>query len=124
MIVDTPIDDARLIGLSDELEMEARTGVRELHIGWQHEGHRQFQHDPAGALHFAPVVRWYREGQRYRFVPHLEFRQVTLDSRLWRLVGMADRTGYEVDVEALIRRVEAVLLQSPETGAAPGVEAV
>ncbi|MGM0769109.1 MAG: hypothetical protein ACQEV6_13885 [Pseudomonadota bacterium] len=104
------INTNRLIGLTQERAMEEKTGVTDLHIGWQREFGQQQQKDPSGHIHRAPVVTWKREGVTYQFVPTLEFR-VNVTETLWirRVLGLTDDPQFLVDSEALARAIEAQL---------------
>ncbi|MDV2077239.1 hypothetical protein [Marinobacter xestospongiae] len=81
------ISSNRLIGLTEELQIEQSCQVQDLHIGWHNEYQAQHQKDPAGHQHRAPVVTWQRHGITYQYVPGLEF--------------VAQDQGYVVDVAQL-----------------------
>ena len=100
----------RLIGLTQERAMEVKTGVTDLHIGWQNEFEQQQQKDPSGHNHRAPVVTWKRDGVTYQFVPTLEFR-VNVTETLWirRILGLTDDPDFLVDSESLAAAIEAQL---------------
>lgn len=100
----------RLIGLTQERAMEVKTGVTDLHIGWQNEFAQQQQKDPAGHNHRAPVVTWKRDGVTYQFVPTLEFR-VNVTETLWirRILGLIDDPDFLVDSDSLAAAIEAQL---------------
>ena len=108
--------ETRLIGLSDELQIERRSGVCDLHIGWQREDELQHQFDPSGGVHLAPVVRWYCNGKRYRHVPQLKFSSWKLDSKLGRMLRLPARSGYQIDRDALIRDIESAIGRSVAFG--------
>ena len=67
------ISSNRLIGLTEELQIEQSCQVQDLHIGWHNEYQAQHQKDPAGHQHRAPVVTWQRHGITYQYVPGLVF---------------------------------------------------
>ncbi|MEX2476723.1 hypothetical protein [Marinobacter sp.] len=101
----------RLIGLTQERAMEEKTGVTDLHIGWQYEYAQQQQKDPSGHNHQAPVVTWKREGVTYQCVPRLAFRvNVTETPWIRRVLGLTDDPDFLVDTEALTHAVETQLL--------------
>jgi len=81
------ISSNRLIGLTEELQIEQSCQVQDLHIGWHNEYQAQHQKDPAGHQHRAPVVTWQRHGITYQYVPGLVF--------------VAQDQGYVVDVAQL-----------------------
>ncbi|GAA3566466.1 hypothetical protein [Marinobacter xestospongiae] len=89
------ISSNRLIGLTEELQIEQSCQVQDLHIGWHNEYQAQHQKDPAGHQHRAPVVTWQRHGITYQYVPGLVF--------------VAQDQGYEVDVAQLISDISQQL---------------
>ncbi|MDX1754739.1 MAG: hypothetical protein R3175_01635 [Marinobacter sp.] len=107
------ISTIRLIGLSEEKDMNRRTGVDELHIGWQMECAEQVQKAPDGQSVRAPVVTWWLGGVREQFVPTLQFVRTESQSRsLARLFGHADEQTWTVDVDTLKRDIEEQLFTS------------
>ncbi|MDX1457727.1 MAG: hypothetical protein R3276_09065 [Marinobacter sp.] len=115
------ISTIRLIGLSEEKEMNRRTGVDDLHIGWQMERSEQVQKAPDGRSVRAPVVTWWIGGVSEQFVPTLRFVRTESQSRsLARLFGHADEQTWTVDVDALKQDIEEQLF----TGVISQVSAV
>ncbi|MDX1588801.1 MAG: hypothetical protein R3296_07670 [Oleiphilaceae bacterium] len=99
--------EKRLIGLSDEVALERRLGIQDLHIGWQVEEDRQYQADPEGRVHIAPVVRWKYTGTQQRLVPALSFREDNNpETRLRRFFGLFAPTRYRIDGERLLKDIE------------------
>ncbi len=104
------ISTIRLIGVSEEREMNRRTGVDELHVGWQKECPEQRQSAPDGRVFRAPVVTWWMGGERGQFVPTLRFVRVPSQCRsLARLLGGSVTEEWAVDVEALKNDIEKQL---------------
>lgn len=119
------INANRLIGLTQERAMEEKTGVADLHIGWQREYEQQQQKDPSGHTHRAPVVTWTRKGVAYQFVPRLEFRvNVTETPWIRRVLGLTDDPRFLVDSEALARAIEAELTTRGVNGIGSGARAM
>ncbi|MDC0664230.1 hypothetical protein [Marinobacter sp. SS21] len=107
------ISTIRLIGASEEREMNRRSGVDELHIGWQKECQEQRQSAPDGRVFRAPLVTWWVGGDQGQFVPTLRFVRVPSQSRsLARLLGGSVTEEWAVDVEALKRDIEKQLCTS------------
>lgn len=105
------INTNRLIGLTQERAIELKTGVTDLHVGWQNEYSQQEQKDPAGHIHRAPVVTWKKDDVTYQFVPRLVFRvNVTETPWIRRVLGMTDDPAYIVDKEELTTAIEHQLL--------------
>lgn len=96
----------RVIGLTEERQLEARYGVTDLHISWRDDVVGQRQTDPNGQEHLAPLVTWRYRGQTYRFVPQLAFRIEfrTLPAVL-RQCGLQERQYFVVDGLALSREI-------------------
>ncbi len=105
----------RLIGLTQERAIEERTGVTDLHIGWQREYAQQDQRDPCGHLHRAPVVTWQYNGALCQYVPRLAFRP-NLAETAWirRLLCLEHEAEFRIDSEALAADIESMLLRTPE----------
>ncbi len=101
----------RLIGLTEERQLEAACHVEDLHIGWQREFDHQYQRDPAGQGHVAPVITWHRGGTTFRFVPSLVFRAADSQPRwLPRQWRQTSASHYEVDREQLLCAIEHQLI--------------
>lgn len=64
----------RVVGLSEERELEQKSGVSNLHISWREDVEAQRQFDPNGQAHLAPLVSWSHKGSHFRYVPELTFR--------------------------------------------------
>lgn len=99
--------EKRLIGLSDEVGLERRLGIHDLHIGWQVEEDRQYQADPEGRVHIAPVVRWKYQDRQCHVVPALSFQpDNNPEVRLRRFFGLSAPTAYRIDGERLLQDIE------------------
>lgn len=90
------ISSNRIIGLTQELQIEQACHVNELHIGWQNEFATQQQKDPSGHYFRAPVVTWSRDGITYQYVPTLQFVET--------------KKGFEVDADQLVADIKRQLL--------------
>lgn len=105
------IQSKRLIGLTEERRLEVACHVENLHIGWQREFDHQYQRDPAGHVHIAPVITWTRGNTTYRFVPTLAFSRVDCQ-RGWLPVQWRETPAqaYQIDRERLLRSIEHQLI--------------
>ncbi|TVP53670.1 MAG: hypothetical protein EA349_13360 [Halomonadaceae bacterium] len=100
--------EKRLIGLSDEVALERRLGIKDLHIGWQVEGERQYQADPEGRMHIAPVIRFQSQDRVHRVVPVLRFLpDNNPEVKLRRFFGLTASTPFRIDGERLLQDIEA-----------------
>ncbi|PAV25142.1 hypothetical protein C8D92_10292 [Tamilnaduibacter salinus] len=100
----------RVVGVTDERDLESRFRIENLHISWRFEHASQKQADPTGQRHLAPLVSWERDGQVYRYIPHLDFVERTLSlPRVLRQIGFVDERQYEVDADRLRRVISEQL---------------
>ncbi|SFM13203.1 hypothetical protein [Marinobacter zhejiangensis] len=90
------ISSNRIIGLTQELQIEQSCHVTDLHIGWQNEFATQQQKAPSGRYFRAPVVTWSRDGVTHQYVPTLHFVEA--------------RQGFEVDADRLMTDIKRQLL--------------
>ncbi|TBW56054.1 hypothetical protein EZI54_10460 [Marinobacter halodurans] len=96
----------RVIGLTEERQMEARYGVADLHIHWREDVASQRQTDPNGQAHLAPLVSWTHKGRTYRYVPRLTFRiEFRSLPAILRQCGLQERQYFVVDALALSREI-------------------
>lgn len=91
------ISSNRIIGLTQELQIEQSCHVNDLHIGWHNEYAAQKQQDPSGHYYRAPVVTWQRDGITYQYVPTLRFVETN--------------NGHEVDADQLVADIKQQLRQ-------------
>ncbi|WP_111496336.1 MULTISPECIES: hypothetical protein [Marinobacter] len=100
----------RVIGLTEERQLEDLFAVRDLHISWRDDLSAQHQRDPDGRLHLAPMVTWTAHGEHYRFIPWLRFRIAfrTLPSIL-RQLGWRSEHYFAIDPDALLSDIGAQL---------------
>ncbi|MCH8498745.1 MAG: hypothetical protein LAT63_09725 [Marinobacter sp.] len=107
----------RAVGLSEERELEMKTGVDDLVIHWLSEFDEQKQLDPAGHYHLAPVVRWREDGQQRHWIPGLTFQaDVTHLPWLRKLLGLKDQPHYHIDQVVLMQNIEKALMSSGQEG--------
>lgn len=100
----------RVIGLTDERNLEKQFGLSELHISWREAIAGQRQSDPNGQAHLAPLVSWSHEGVSYRYVPQLtyriEFRPIPF---VLEQLGVRAEQYFVIDAVDLVRDISSRL---------------